>query len=105
MKDWVCYEKIQEMKRNHLNKSQVARNLQIDRGTVRKYWEMSADDFAKVKEGAKNRKKKADVFKPYILECLGKYPDMSSAQIYDWLLETTGTVRAKMPFGERTLRS
>ena len=105
MKDWVCYEKIQEMKRNHLNKSQVARNLQIDRGTVRKYWEMSADDFAKVKVGAKNRKKKADVFKPYILECLGKYPDMSAAQIYDWLLETTGTVRAKMPFGERTLRS
>ena len=43
MKDWVCYEKIQEMNRNHLNKSQVARNLQIDRGTVRKYWEMSAD--------------------------------------------------------------
>lgn len=103
MKNWVCYEKIQEMKRNHLNKSQIARKLQIDRRTVMKYWDMTADEFARVREGAKKRKKKADEYKPFILECLRKYPDMSAAQINDWLLEMTG--RTKMPFGERSLRS
>ena len=103
MKNWVCYEKIQEMKRNYLNKSQIARKLQIDRRTVMKYWDMTADEFARVREGAKKRKKKADEYKPFILECLRKYPDMSAAQINDWLLEMTG--RTKMPFGERSLRS
>jgi transposase len=68
-----------------------------------KYWDMTADEFARVREGAKKRKKKADEYKPFILECLRKYPDMSAAQINDWLLEMTG--RTKMPFGERSLRS
>mgnify|MGYP003294498004 CR=1 FL=1 len=63
MKNWVCYEKIQEMKRNHLNKSQIARKLQIDRRTVMKYWDMTADEFARVREGAKKRKKKAHLTK------------------------------------------
>lgn len=34
MKDWMIYEKIQEMKRNKLNKSQVSRRLGIDYKTV-----------------------------------------------------------------------
>ena len=68
-----------------------------------KYWDMTADEFARVREGAKKRKKKADEYQPFILECLRKYPDMSAAQSNDRLLEMTG--RTKMPFGERSLRS
>lgn len=97
------YEKIQELKRNKLNKTQASHRLGIDRKTVAKYWDMPAEEFAKKKEDSKKRRKKADEYKPYILECLTKYPDMTAAQIGDWLLEKTG--KARLPFGERSLRS
>ena len=89
MKDWMIYEKIQEMKRNKLNKSQVSRRLGIDYKTVLKYWDMPPDDFANARNCAEKRKKKADQYKDFILEALGKYPDMTAAQIYDWIKEQT----------------
>ena len=46
MVDWIMYGKIQEQKRNGLNKSQVARNLQINRETVRTYWDMTPAEFS-----------------------------------------------------------
>ena len=102
MKNWMYYEKIQELKRSHHNKSQAARQLDIDWKTVDRYWDMSPDEFAKKKEDAKKRKKKADEYRPFILECLTKHPDLTTAQIDDWLRERTG--KAQMPFGERSLR-
>lgn len=61
MKDWMIYEKIQEMKRNKLNKSQVSRRLGIDYKTVLKYWDMPPDDFANARQCAERRRKKADL--------------------------------------------
>ena len=52
MKDWMIYEKIQELKRNKLNKSQVSRRLGIDYKTVLKYWDMKPDGFAKTRDQA-----------------------------------------------------
>lgn len=98
----MYYEKIQQLKRDHLKKAQVARKLSIDWKTVDRYWDMPPDEFARSTEGAKKRTKKADEFKNFILECLSKYPDMSTAQIEDWLKERTG--KARLPFGERSLR-
>ena len=57
MKSWMIYEKIQEMKRNKLNKSQVSRHLGIDYKTVMKYWDMPPDGFAKKQIQAKERTK------------------------------------------------
>ena len=99
----MYYDKIQEFRRDHLNKSQTARKLDIDWKTVDKYWEMSPDEFARLTEEAKRRKKKADEFKTFILECLNRYPDMSTSQLEDWIRERTG--EKNLPFGERTLRS
>lgn len=102
MKDWMYYEQIQKLKRNHHNKSQTARKLNVDWKTVDKYWEMSPDEFAQSRKDSKKRRKKADEYKGFILECLTRFPDLTTAQIEDWLLERTGKVR--MPFGERSLR-
>lgn len=77
------------MKRNKLNKSQVSRLLGIDYKTVLKYWDMPPDDFDNARKCAEKRKKKADQYKDFILEALGKYPDMTAAQIYDWIKENT----------------
>ncbi len=79
MVDWIMYGEIQTQKRNGLNKSQVARNLQINRETVRTYWDMTPDEYSKRLENAKTRTKKADAYKDFVLECLRKYPDMSAA--------------------------
>ena len=46
MVDWIMYGKIQEKKRDGLNKSQTSRCLGIDYKTVLKYWDMTPDDYA-----------------------------------------------------------
>ena len=102
MKSWMIYEKIQELKRHKLNKSQTSKKLGIDFKTVNKYWDMPPDDFAIARQNAGCRRKKADIYKDYVVECLQKYPDMTAAQIYDWIKEQTG--KKDLEFQERAFR-
>jgi transposase len=97
------YGKIQEKKRDGLNKSQTSRQLGIDYKTVLKYWDMTPDDYSATKIAADSRTKKADRYKDFVLDCLQKYPDMSAAQVYDWIKERTGL--ETLGFQERTFRS
>lgn len=87
MVDWMMYGKIQEYKRHGLNKSQTARKLNINRETVRTYWNMNPDEYAERKAKASHRSRKADSYKTYVVDCLKRFPDMSAAQIYDWIKE------------------
>ena len=103
MVNWKMYGKIQEQKRKGLNKSQVSRNLEIDYKTVLKYWDMTADDYAKTKEFAESRSKKADKYKDCVLEYLRKYPDMSSAQLFDRIKEENNI--ECLDFKERAFRN
>ena len=103
MKDWMTYEKIQELKRNHLNKSQVSRRLHIDYKTVTKYWDMPPDEYSACRNQAQRRKRKADAYKDFIVGCLQQYPDMTAAQVYDWIKERTGL--KKLPFRKRSFRN
>ena len=103
MKDWMIYGKIQELKRNHLNKSQVSQRLDIDYKTVMKYWDMPPDEYSKCLNRAQRRKKKADVYKDFVISCLQQYPDMSSAQVYDWIKERSG--QKNLPFCKRAFRN
>jgi len=103
VKDWMTYEKIQELKRNHLNKAQVARRLHADYKTISKYWDMPPDEFAEYKNRAQRRKRKADIYKDYIVSCLQQYPDMTASQLYDWLKERYG--KNKLPFRKRSFRN
>jgi len=102
MVDWMNYSKIQEQKRKGFNKSQVARNLRINRETVSVYWDMAPNEYAARIESAKTRTRKADPHRDYVLECLLKYPDMSAAQLYDWIKERTGL--ETLVFQERCFR-
>ena len=99
----MIYEKIQELKRNKLNKSQVSRRLGIDYKTVLKYWDMAPDGFAKARDHAKERTKKADRYRDIVLESLQKYPDMTAAQIYDRIKEVTG--QSRLDVKERAFRN
>ena len=103
MTDWKMYGQIQEHKRKGFNKSQTARLLGKDYKTILKYWDMTTDEFAAEREYAKTRIKKAEPYEEYVVECLRKYPDMSAAQLYDWILEKRKGV--ELPFKERSFRS
>ena len=103
MVNWIMYGKIQEYKRNGLNKSQAMRRLRIDYGTVLKYWDIEPDEYAKATEAAKRRAKKADKYKNFVVECLKKYPDMSASQIYDWIKEEKNL--ETLDFKKRSFRS
>lgn len=97
------YGKVQQKKREGLNKSQASRKLGIDYKTILKYWDMTPDDYAATKAEASSRIKKADSYKPYVLECLKEYPDMSAAQIYDWIKEKYSL--NTLTFKERAFRN
>lgn len=97
------YGKVQEKKRKGLNKSQASRDLGVDYKTILKYWDMTPDEYAATKAGASSRTKKAERYKPFVLECLNEYPDISAAQIYDWIKER---YKVETPgFQERAFRN
>ena len=80
------YRKIDEHKQQGLKKSQVARKLGINVKTVSKYWGMELEEY----EGcilAGTRTSKLDPYHPAILAWLKEYPDLSSAQVLDWIKE------------------
>lgn len=100
MKDWTMYSKIQELKRKGFKKNQVKRYLKIDYRTVSKYWDMSASDYAALAND-QSRTKLCDPYRNDISEWISEYPDISTAQCFDWLLEKYKTIKPK----ERTLRA
>lgn len=81
------YSEIHQLKERGLKKSQAARKLGINVKTVSKYWNASPDDFSKILESSSTRSKKLDRYETTIVNWLKEFPDMSAAQIQDWLKE------------------
>ncbi|MBM7616452.1 IS21 family transposase [Alkaliphilus hydrothermalis] len=100
MKEWNMFAEIKGYKSRGLKKTQAARLLKIDYKTVTKYWDMTPDEFARLRQGVQSRIKKVDQYKDEILAWINEYQDLSSAQIYDWLLERYSV----LDFKDRTLR-
>lgn len=100
VKGWAMYQEIQQLRELGLNKSQAARKLGIDRRTVSKYWEVTPDEFAQLRQKAKRWEKGLDRYERRIVGWLMEYPDISAAQIHDWLKEHYRDYHGK----ERTLR-
>lgn len=89
---WPMYIKIQELKKLGLHVSQIARHLRVSRNTVYKYIDMEPDEFNKIMEDMGTRSKKLDNYQSIILKWLKTFPDISAAQIYDWLEEKYGSL-------------
>lgn len=100
MKGWQVYQEIQQLKASGFNKSQIARRLKINRRTVNKYWGVTPDDYAEMRKKGQIRTKKLEKYKKLILAWLQENPDMSAAQVEDWLKEKDIQYSGK----ERTLR-
>jgi len=84
---WPMYFSIQQMKELGLRKAQVARKLDVARNTVTRFWDMTPDEYKNFLVGLENRTKKLDSLETVILGWLREYPDLSAAQVLDWLKE------------------
>lgn len=95
---WAMYFETQRLKKRGLKISQIARALSLSRNTVYRYLEMNPDDLDQEGE----RRKKLDVYTGEIVAWLKKYPDLSAAQVEDWLEEKNGK---KIEACESTVRN
>lgn len=84
---WNMYREIHQLKQIGLNISQIARRLNINRNTVSKYLSMTAEEFKIYLERLEIRTKKLDKVRDKILCWLKEYPELSNAQVLDWLQE------------------
>lgn len=81
------YVEIQRLKRLCYKKQQAARELDIDTKTVRKYWEMDEESFAEQLLESRERSKNMDPYRELVLSKLRDHREITSAIIYDNLLE------------------
>lgn len=99
MKGWQMYSRIQAMKERGFSIRQVSRIIRVSRNTIRKYWDMSPEEYADTYKTV-NRMTALRAYEPVILNWLETYPCMSAAQVRDWLAENH-----KLDAGERTVRA
>lgn len=96
------FNEIKKLKEKGLKKTQVARALNSDSRTIKKYWDMSSEEFETARASFKQRimGKNMDVYKTDILLWLKEHNDLSAAQVYDWLRERF----SDFSMAERTVR-
>lgn len=81
------YVTIRQLHEKGFSKRNIAEKLNCSRNTVDKYLNMDSEAFATWLASTAARKKKLDDYEVDILVWLRKHPDMSSAQVCDWLEE------------------
>lgn len=101
MDKFEMYIQIRGMVNQRYSVSAIARKLKISRNTVYKYLEKSPDEMAEWTASTMIRTKKLDIHKELILNWLREYPDISAAQVNDWLKEKFPTFKV----GESTVRN
>ena len=96
----MIYNEVHRLRNEGFTNSAIARKLNISRNRVIEYGKMSSDEFYLFAISLQGRSKKLDPFREKILGWLKEHPDLSAAQIFDWLEEklnidfvTEGTVR------------
>jgi len=94
------YNQIFQLRELGFSKSKIAKKLGVARGTVIDYLERNPEEMALWLASTKRRTRKLDQYKGEILGWLREHPDLSSAQIADWLEERY----PKFEVGESTVR-
>lgn len=98
---WHMHFTIHQLKQKGLKISQIARKLNISRNTVYKYLSMNPDEFHQFLDHLATHSKKLDPYEQQMVQWLQDYPDLSAAQIWDWLKERHPSLK----IGASTVRS
>lgn len=91
---------IYQLKQQGFKIRRIARKLGISRTTVYKYLEKSPEEMSGWMASTKTRVKKLDPYEMLIQTWLSENPDMSAAQVHDWLMERYKDLEV----GESTVR-
>ena len=86
MKGYHVYSKIQQLRSAGFSQRQVARRLGINRKTVKRYWEMPVNEYEEMSNTI-CRMQYLEKYQKRILSWLREFPDMTAAQVCDWLKE------------------
>ena len=81
MVDTEMYVEIQKLKRHGYSQRAVAREKDISRTTVCKYWDMGEDEYAQYLLDSRSRTKLLDPYREYIVGQLEEHPEITSAII------------------------
>jgi transposase len=95
------YVEIRGMLKQKYSISAIAKKLNISRNTVYKYMRKSPDEMAEWTASTMTRSKKLDKHKELILHWLREFPDITAAQVQDWLKEKF----PEFQVGESTVRN
>jgi len=98
MKRWHMYYNIHSMRNEGFSKRQIAKMQQLDFRTVSKYLAMTPEEFEE-SVLKKERQLCLNLYEGVVTDWLRRYPDMSAAQVYDWLKE-----HYQVSVAERTAR-
>jgi len=98
--NWQMYSEIKRKKELKFSQRRTAYYLGISRDTVKKYWDMDPEAFNNYLTEGKRRNKKLSQYDGIITDWLRKYPNMSAAQVEDWLKEHYNMIE----INERTVR-
>jgi len=81
------YNEIHAYKQIGYTIRKCARETKIDRKTVRKYWNMNAEEYLKYLAASRERTKILDPYREEVVAELEAYPNITSAIIHDHLCE------------------
>ncbi len=86
MKGYNVYSKVQQLREAGFSQRAVADTLKINRKTVKRYWDMSVEEY-EAKHHKTVRTQALDKHRDQILFWLRQYPSVTAAQVCDWLKE------------------
>lgn len=92
------YSKIQQEKNQGFSREAVARHLGLSWRTVDRYWDMASDTYEALHKN--HHARIMDKHEIAVLDWLERFPDLSSAQVKDWIHEHYNEV-----YAARTVRS
>lgn len=88
----LLFVEIHQLKKQGFKVAAIAKKLEISRNTVYKYLDMTLEEASEWILSSGSRSKKLDPYRDRIVSWLKEHPDLSSAQVEDWLKERFPTL-------------
>ena len=85
--NWFMYYQIQKLREDGHSRAKIGSYLVMDPRTVKKYLEMTEEEFEQTLNQASTRSKILSPYETFVKDNLVEYPDTSTAQLHDWLKE------------------
>jgi len=97
----MIYNEIHRLRDDGFSNSAIAKKLKISRNRVIEYGKMTPENFCEFILSLQNRSKKLDPYHEEIVSWLKEHPDLTGAQIFDWLEDRLGVTSV----AENTVRN